>query len=250
VPGAGRRALSAEAFVTVLAINSHDRISRGKTFDKPMIHVVLDTNAFTADCRRESGPFRALVRLRKGEKVKLHVPYVVKNEFVSQQKKEGRRLLKDLRNLAHELHSVTLDEVISSFAEDTKGTAHELRGKAGDLLQQEWEQWLKDVGANEYPIDSSHGALVMEDYFAGKPPFKAVKNREDIPDGFIFQTIIDLAKKYHPLHVVANDNAMRTAAAGINGIVTHDKLAAFIVNVPAVFCRGRHGNSRTPFIPK
>jgi ElaB/YqjD/DUF883 family membrane-anchored ribosome-binding protein len=121
-----------------------------------MIHVIIDTNAFTADRRRESGPFRALVRLCKGQKVKLHMPYVVKNEFVSQQKKEGRKLLKDLRNLAHELHSVTLDDVISGFAEDTKGSAHELRDKAGDLLQQEWEQWLKDVGASECAIDPSH----------------------------------------------------------------------------------------------
>jgi ElaB/YqjD/DUF883 family membrane-anchored ribosome-binding protein len=138
------------------------------------------------------------------------------------------KLLKDIRNLAQELRSVTLDEAISGFAEDTKESAYELRGKAGDLLKQEWEQWLTDVGADECPIDPSHGTRVMEDYFAGKPPFKAVKNRNDIPDGFILQTIVDLAKRYQPLHVVANDGAMRAAAAGINGVIAHDKLAAFI----------------------
>jgi rRNA-processing protein FCF1 len=86
-----------------------------------MTHLLLDTNAFTADRRREAGPFRALVRLCKGQKVKLHVPYVVKNEFVSQQKQEGRKLLKELRNLAHELHSVTLDEEISALQRIQRG---------------------------------------------------------------------------------------------------------------------------------
>lgn len=193
-----------------------------------MIHLVLDTNAFTSDRRRESGPFRALERLCKGQKVKLHMPHVVKNEFITQQQQEGRRLLKEIRGLTKELLSVTRDEEIAGFAEETNDSAHDLRRKASNLFKQEWERWLTEVEVSDCPIDPSHGAKVMQDYFEGKAPFKSLKNRNDIPDGFIFQTIVDLATRHQPLHVVANDNAMRAAAAEVDGVVAHDKLGTFI----------------------
>jgi hypothetical protein len=60
------------------------RKDRGHDFwTHPMIHLVLDTNIYTADRRRDSGPLRARMRLCKGGMVKLHVPYVVTNEFLS-----------------------------------------------------------------------------------------------------------------------------------------------------------------------
>jgi rRNA-processing protein FCF1 len=65
-----------------------------------MIHVVLDTNIFYSNRRRDSGPFHALVRLCNGSKVTLHVPYVVKHEFLSQQKELARKHFEDIRGSA------------------------------------------------------------------------------------------------------------------------------------------------------
>jgi hypothetical protein len=38
----------------------------------PMVHVVLDTNIFSSNRRRDSGPFHALVRLCNGSKVSIN----------------------------------------------------------------------------------------------------------------------------------------------------------------------------------
>ncbi len=193
-----------------------------------MIHLVLDTNILSGDPRRNSGPFRALVRLCKAGKAKLHVPFVVKNEFLTQQKQEARKLLKELRSAADKLSSFTLQDEIFGFSEATKTGATNLRKEAGDLVEQEWEEWLKEVCAVEYPVDPSHGERIIKDYFAGKPPFKAVKNRNDIPDSYVWQTILDLAKTYNALHVVSNDGAVYGAAAGVQGVVAYKRLSEFI----------------------
>lgn len=193
-----------------------------------MIHVVLDTNVFSGNRKRRGGPFRALVRLCKGDKVRLHVPYVVKMEFWTQQVEAGEKALKNLRKFADDLSGIMRNEEIRAYAEPTSNRAMELMEDAKDLITTEWNQWLKDACAVEYPVKPSHGRQVIEDYFAGKPPYKLAKNRDDIPDSFVWHTIVDLSKQYQPLHVVTDDNAMGNAAKTLQAVVVHEKLAAFI----------------------
>jgi hypothetical protein len=99
---------------------------------------------------------------------------------------------------------------------------------APDLAEQEFEAWLTEIRAEQYQVDPSYAVRVTTDYFKGNPPFKAVKNRNDIPDSFVWQTVLDLKKKYKPLHVVATDGGMFKAADEMDGIVAHKDLAKFI----------------------
>lgn len=55
------------------------------------------------------------------------------------------------------------------------------------------------------PIDSSHGELVMNSYFSGEIPFKNLKNRSDIPDAFIYQSIKDLLKTKEKILFISQD---------------------------------------------
>jgi hypothetical protein len=50
-----------------------------------MMEVVLDTNIYTSDPWRGKAGFNALVKLAQSGKLRLHIPYLVKKEFVSQQ---------------------------------------------------------------------------------------------------------------------------------------------------------------------
>jgi hypothetical protein len=71
--------------------------------------------------------------------------------------------------VADELSSITAHATLAKFAESTRNKAHDLRDEAADLVEEEWEHWLKEAGAIQDPINSSHGASVMKDYFSGKP---------------------------------------------------------------------------------
>lgn len=198
-----------------------------KLYVMRMVHVVLDTNIFSGNRRRDSGPFHALVRLCNGSKLTLHVPYVVKHEFLSQQKDLARKHFEDIRGSASKLQDITRQGNIITFAKGIERSAESLENVA-DLVEKEWERWLKTVGAVEDPIDSSHGQRVIDDYFAGKPPFKTPKNRNDIPDSYVWQAVLDLTKQFQPIHFVASDKAMLDAATKVKEIVAYEKLGAFI----------------------
>jgi len=193
-----------------------------------LIHVVLDTNVFSGDRKRQYGPFRALTRLCKAKKVQLHVPYYVKYEFITQQAQEVRKNLRAIRKAADAIGTVSAENRIGKFAEDLSKEATTLRKDAPNLVEQEFEAWLTEIRPEQYQVDPSYAVRVTTDYFKGNPPFKAVKNRNDIPDSFVWQTVLDLKKKYKPLHVVATDGGMFKAADEMDGIVAHKDLAKFI----------------------
>jgi hypothetical protein len=52
----------------------------------------------------------------------------------------------------------------------------------------------------------------MEDYFGGAGPFTSTKNRNDIPDSFIWQAVCDLADNKERVHFIANDGELFKAA--------------------------------------
>jgi hypothetical protein len=152
---------------------------------------------------------------------------VVKHEFLSQQKEPARKHFEDIRGSASKLRELTRQGNISKFTKEIEGSAGSLEDVT-NLVEKEWERWLKSVNAVEDPIDSSHGQRVIDDYFAGKPPFKTPKNRNDFPDSYVWQAVVDLTRQFQPIHFVASDKAMSGAAAGIQEIVAYKKLAAFI----------------------
>jgi hypothetical protein len=68
----------------------------------------------------------------------------------------------------------------------------------------------------------------MEAYFAGTPPFKGQKSRVDIPDNFIWQTVLDVHRDFGELSIVAGDKAFGTAAESHAGITVYEALDDFI----------------------
>lgn len=60
-------------------------------------------------------------------------------------------------------------------------------------------------------------------------PFRSQKNREDFPDAFIWETILEiLDKEKGPIHVVATDGGLYKTAAKTDGIIAHKTLKDFI----------------------
>jgi hypothetical protein len=69
---------------------------------------------------------------------------------------------------------------------------------------------------------------LRKDYFSGAPPFTSPKQRTDIPDSFIWQTISDLTQEHEMICVVSNDGALYKAAAEKTGIKAYRQLDDFI----------------------
>jgi PIN domain len=193
-----------------------------------LIHVVLDTSIYRNKRKRDGLAFTALVNLCWNDIVRIHMPYYVKREFVSQQCSMVKKSLTDIQSAASSIVGGIEHDSLKAYASKVIADAELTAKHAESWATRDFEQWIEMTRVIEHPIAPDHVHRVTEHYFAGAPPFKAVKNRADIPDSFIWQTIVDIAKEYGPLHVVAQDGAVFAAAQAEKGMTAHNSLEAFI----------------------
>lgn len=197
-----------------------------------MIHVVADSTVYRADPRREKAAFTSLTRLAQGKHVTLHIPDVVRREFLSQEEvyhhENATAIEAALRSLGKRPLDAAGAELLKKVAEASADMPAKLKASGA----QQFSDWSKSISAVDHPIDPAHGARVMDSYFEGAPPFKKRKNREDIPDGFVWEVIQDISKKHKPLYVVSGDKAVRGALKDNPDFVVFESLEDLISSVP------------------
>ncbi len=189
--------------------------------------VVLDTNIYRSNPRRDNLPFSALSRLCKAGVVQLFVPYVVLREFQTQQSIQCKKQLAAVIAAARSLGN-------------QPGTPEDLSPQLGQLVDQlaareaeiasateeYFVSWIGENKANVVDLSASQAQSAMEAYFVGDTPLKEPKVRSDIPDALIFQAVRELATS--PLTFVCEDEKLRSACAAIAGVTVFSSLPAFI----------------------
>ncbi len=65
--------------------------------------------------------------------------------------------------------------------------------EAGLVARSQTDSLLKDLRAKRMPVDDKDGAVVLDSYFRGEPPFRKAKARQDFPDAFILAAARRLA---------------------------------------------------------
>lgn len=162
------------------------------------------------------------------EELKLHIPYVVLREFQTQQRelysKDLNKVISGILGLTKKKLSVNMSEMVLNI----KG---ELEKDADNILSDAEDQiviWAKKIGAVSYPLCIDQAQLALEAYFKGLPPLKSIKNREDIPDSFIVQSIHKLSEETKVIHVVANDIKVRESFVDDSNFITYESLPDFI----------------------
>lgn len=193
-----------------------------------MLHVIIDTSIYRNDPKRGKGAFRALTRLCEGGKVVLYIPAYVKGEFVSQQKVAVEDEIRKIITAAQSITRRSGDERLTNFSEEISKAAEKILPKASALTTEEFTRWAKRCRAFSCKINSEHAERVMNDYFAGEAPFSSVKHREDIPDSFIWQTVLDVATKKKRVYFVANDGQLFKAAKALSNVTAHRTLDEFV----------------------
>jgi rRNA-processing protein FCF1 len=187
----------------------------------------LDTSIYRKDPKREKGGFRALKRLCRGQKIKLYIPEVVKREFVSQQRIAVEDDIRRIFTAAKSITRITKSEKLKHYAQRTIKEADVMAPRVGARVRMEFKEWADECHAEALSIRPKHGNRVMDDYFDGNPPFSSPKHRDDIPDSFIFQSIVDLASGHETVYVIANDGGLFNAVEKIKNIKTFKELDEF-----------------------
>jgi len=193
----------------------------------PDIRVLLDTNIYFKDPRRNKLGFSALSRLCKAEEVRLYLPFIVQREFQTQQSLRAKQSVATIISEARLLRDAvgTPDDVeveLARMQELLDGQRDEL----ANAIEAELLSWAHEHHVELVDLDAGQAKAAMNGYFVGAAPYKSVKNRADIPDALLLEAVRNLASE--PLNVVSDDKAFREACSGVANTTVFASLDAFI----------------------
>ncbi len=193
-----------------------------------MIHVILDTNIFRNNPDRSNLNFKALEKLATANSVELHIPYVVEREFQTQQRdiysKDIEKSLSGLAGLSRRQLSPELLEKVELIKKELENQKEPILYDA----EQQLVNWCLSINAIRHPLCLEQAIDSLEAYFQGKPPLKAVKVRDDIPDSFVVRAIEKISKENGDVHVVAGDKKVQESFDENDKVTVYKSLSEFI----------------------
>ncbi len=143
-------------------------------------------------------------------KIQLSISEIVVKEYKSQQLEEICKKFDEItqrletkkdktKNIdENKLLKITIDEIISA------------KNNYIGSIEKRFSAFVEKTNSIISPISENHGKKVMDDYFEGKPPFKTIKNRKDIPDSFIYHFINDqiIKNDFSKYYFITNDQEL------------------------------------------
>ena len=188
--------------------------------------VCLDTNVIRST-KENSPPFQLLVQLAKAKSVKVLIPEIVLEERRTQWREQH---IKSVQEAGKALRSLEAEPVIS---EKVEGEFNPSIAKLDELdIEQlsieRYERFLKENHFELRLITLDDAKLAWGWYFSGKPPFKELKNRKDIPDAHILASAKAIADAAPEAFFVVGDKAMLEAAEEVDGLEVYKTIDELI----------------------
>lgn len=196
------------------------------------IKVIFDSSALESNKWRElSHDYKYLVRLSMFNPIQLCASEIAINEYASKlqaQVVENLELFKkSIKILSNAPALQSIPSINRIFTKTIRANAFNdlnvnneelsiLANTTFELNRKHIITLYKLTELSIHPDDAKH---VMNNYFNGGGNFTLVKNRNDIPDGFIYQnTLNQLNRKDEDVYFISKDNALSKALKKINHI--------------------------------
>ena len=167
-----------------------------------MIHVVIESNIYKSEGLNKSQNLALLKDMGNNNFVKIHIPWFVYKECVTDSIKIGNE---QFENAIKTINKISVHYRKKNEIEEIQNKLTCLKNNVIDIEQKKWKDFIKISNAKLYNYDKEGSQQVFEDYFEGNPPFSALKARKDIPDAFIFQDIKKISQSVDNVYVITND---------------------------------------------
>ncbi|HDY7722567.1 TPA: hypothetical protein RQK05_004649, partial [Vibrio vulnificus] len=95
-----------------------------------------------------------------------------------------------------------------------------------------FNDWLNSIGGNVVALCEEQALNAMEAYFKGESPLTNLKNREDIPDSFIVQSINKIASQSQKVVVIAEDARVKNSFSENEKVDCYAQLSEYIKTPP------------------
>ena len=192
------------------------------------MHVAIDTSVYRTDPKRIKTGFKAITQLAAARRIQIHLPYYVRQEFLTQQTECLSEHFRTMINAASSVLRVTEHNSTVDIINQTLGPIEQLVDGAAATASEELDSWVADTYTMTHQFDDRHGKRVTDAYFSGGEPFSSAKHREDFPDAFIYESIRDIAGKHGTLHMIVADRKLRAACGRLEGVRTYSGVDEFI----------------------
>lgn len=110
--------------------------------------------------------------------------------------------------------------------------AFELLRTSGPVIEKGVKEWLDKLGAIRHAPTGKETKRVFNAYFEGKPPFKGKKNRSDMPDAFIVESLRTYASgASDKIYFITKDVKLSEAAALVPKVEVRSELLALLTEI-------------------
>ncbi len=192
-----------------------------------MINLVIDTNIFRKDPKRVNAPFLALRTLACNGSIQLYLPYIIEEEFLSQQIEDRN---KSINNITKDLGVLTrkdYSDVLIKELEIQNNSFSILKKKLILDVREKFNLWCTELNVKKVALNFDQTRLALTSYFSGSAPYQSLKNRKDIPDSIIFEALKEINSEVDGLTFISEDQNLLKHIQTI-GINTFNKLEDFI----------------------
>lgn len=190
----------------------------------------MDTSGIGHNRSLNIATYQALKRLVAAGQITLHIPYVVKREFETQEYeryiKEYETMLSGIKGLNKIEKEQKIQKVISDFQELIKSLDDELKKDAYRYSK----LWFEGLNTQFAEIDATQTKEAFEAYFLGSAPLTQPKNRLDIPDSFICREIEKIKENNDHLHFIVQDKKIVKTFENNKDITLYKDIPSFIMS--------------------
>ena len=191
------------------------------------MNIVIDTNIFRKDRSFQKSDMLFLIKLSTLNLIDIHLPWVVKEESLSQNVNDITSDLNKVKSMISSIKKKGINYEDFNEIDKISSLIDSLNKRVDKSVNQNWDNFLSTTNATVHEILESHGKSVMSSYFKGDPPYSSIKNRNDIPDAFIYMSIKSLSSEISPIHFITDDQNLRHSVNQLKECFTYNELSDF-----------------------
>jgi len=172
------------------------------------IPIMLDSTILKQVPKLNSALFNELVKYIRADIYSLYVSEIVEQEYTSWIRGEAQNAYDSVEKATKSLNKYYEEPSILGFKFEFNSTIMIAENHINGILKKVNESWIsfkEKTKATVIPIHPEHGKTVMDAYFSGDKPFSKIKNRNDIPDAFIFCALNELLKSNEKVIFISSD---------------------------------------------
>ena len=184
--------------------------------------VMLDSSILRQIKKLKSPLLNQLIKYVRIGKYQLYISEIIEKEYLSAIKNEAQEAFDKIVKATKVVYKYYDKPLIMGFPLDFNITVHTAQNHFNDILKniaENWNEFKNKTNTVILPISEKHGSLVMNAYFEGSEPFSKIKNRDDVPDAFIYYSILEILKEHEKVLFICNDSKFKKNIHNKNIIV-------------------------------